>query len=385
MWSYTWEVGRQLKKMSAEGIGVSFKYNHNGLRTQKVLEHDWYPETTNYTLHGKLLTHMTVDYTDLDEISQQDNLHFFYDSQSCPAKVSFNGTIYTYIHNLQSDIVGILDSNGTLVVEYQYDAWGKLLSTTGTLADTLGKRNPFRYRGYVYDEETRFYYIQSRFYDPEIDRFISQDEVFVNSILGNNLFCYCWNNSSNHADIAGTIAFLAILGKAAVGAIKGAASSIISDLIVYGKVDWKSTAKEAVKGAVGAFIPGRFLSGCVSVAVNTIEYLWECKTKGKEPSVEVITWEVASTIASETIGAGLEGGAKAANKMVDRVVREVAETGISTATSAVGKNIQKEAEDKRKDVKSTTATSPFSNSKMPYLKTIWDPTIGKYREITVYP
>lgn len=56
-------------------------------------------------------------------------------------------------HNLQGGIVGILDSTGALVVEYKYDAWGKLLSTTGSLADTLGKRNPFRYRGYVYDEE----------------------------------------------------------------------------------------------------------------------------------------------------------------------------------------------------------------------------------------
>ena len=65
--------------------------------------------------------------------------------------MDFNGTIYTYLHNLQGDIVGILDSTGALVVEYKYDAWGKPLSVTGSLADTLGVRNPFRYRGYFFD------------------------------------------------------------------------------------------------------------------------------------------------------------------------------------------------------------------------------------------
>ena len=90
-------------------------------------------------------------------------------------KVEFNGTVYTYLPNLQGDIVGILDSGGALVVEYKYDAWGKPLSTTGTLADTLGKRNPFRYRGYVYDEETGLYNLKSRYYNPAAMRFLNSD------------------------------------------------------------------------------------------------------------------------------------------------------------------------------------------------------------------
>ena len=139
--------------MSRDGQSLAFKYDHNGMRIQKVLEHSWYPETTNYTYHGKLLTHMVVAYTDFDEAGHVDKLHFFYDAQSRPAKVSYNGVIYTYIHNLQGDVVGLLDNSGALVVEYRYDAWGKASSTTGSLAATLGKRNPFRYRGYVYDEE----------------------------------------------------------------------------------------------------------------------------------------------------------------------------------------------------------------------------------------
>ena len=96
-WTYEWAVGRQLKKMSREGQSLTFKYDHNGMRIRKVLEHSWYPETTNYTYHGKLLTHMEVAYTDFDEVEHTDKLHFFYDAQSRPAKVRFNGTIYTYM------------------------------------------------------------------------------------------------------------------------------------------------------------------------------------------------------------------------------------------------------------------------------------------------
>lgn len=69
-WTFTWAAGRQLKKMVREDRTLDFKYDHNGMRIQKVLQHDWYPETTKYTYHGKLFTYMTVDYTDWDEFAQ---------------------------------------------------------------------------------------------------------------------------------------------------------------------------------------------------------------------------------------------------------------------------------------------------------------------------
>ena len=215
-WSYEWQTGRQLKRMSAEGKALTFQYDHNGLRMQKVVEASWYPETTNYYLHGKLLTHMTVDYRDTSEAAHQDILHFFYDAQSRPAKVSYNGTIYTYVHNLQGDVVGLLDNSGTLVVEYKYDAWGKVISTTGSLDATLGKRNPFRYRGYVYDEEAGLYYLRSRYYNPATGRFVNADDENVvvdieNSILEENLFGYCLSNPTNYIDEDGDSA-LAIGG-----------------------------------------------------------------------------------------------------------------------------------------------------------------------------
>ena len=78
------------------------------------------------------------------------------------------------------------------MVEYTYDIWGELVSITGTSADTVGAINPLRYRGYYYDTETELYYLQSRYYSPDLMRFISQDDpVFSNSQgepLGSNLY-----------------------------------------------------------------------------------------------------------------------------------------------------------------------------------------------------
>ena len=75
------------------------------------------------------------------------------------------------------DVIALIDSNGKKVVEYKYDAWGRRLSKTGTMASTLGTLNPFQYRGYVYDEETGLYYLRSRYYNPEWGRFINGDLI----------------------------------------------------------------------------------------------------------------------------------------------------------------------------------------------------------------
>ncbi len=109
---------------------------------------------------------------------------------------SYNGTEYYYLRNGQNDIVGLMDESGVRVVEYIYDACGKLISTTGTLATTLGADNPFRYRGYYYDTETGLYYLTTRYYDPEVCRFISAD-VYMSTgqgVLGGNMWAYCLNN-----------------------------------------------------------------------------------------------------------------------------------------------------------------------------------------------
>ena len=160
-----------------------------------------------------------------------DELHFFYDAQSRPAKVSYNGVIYTYIHNLQGDIVGLLDNSGALVVEYKYDAWGKPIATTGSLAATLGKRNPFRYRGYIFDEETGLYYLRSRYYNPAVGRFVNADESLGNcgGVFSHNTYAYGANAPTCTIDSDG-MAFMFITAAigAAVGAVVGGCVALVN-------------------------------------------------------------------------------------------------------------------------------------------------------------
>ena len=209
-WTYTWENGRQLKQMekgTAEQAGymkVEYRYNSEGLRIQKIVTQTTATgttaTTTDYILHGKNIVHM---------IQGSDQLHFFYDASGKPAIVEYNGTKYGYIHNLQGDVVGIIDSTGTEVVKYTYDAWGKKLAVSGTLAGSLGVINPFRYRGYVYDVETELYYLRSRYYKHAWLRFICEDNPLViissSSLLNANLFSYCSNEPVQRIDEDGEL------------------------------------------------------------------------------------------------------------------------------------------------------------------------------------
>ena len=191
-WTYTWQNGRQLQKMQKSGVTAEFVYNADGLRVQKTVN----GVATKYTLHGKNVVHMT---------SGTDELHFFYDAQNRPAVVVYNGTAYAYVKSLQGDIVAILDENGNTVVSYGYDAWGAPLWCTGELAETLGKVQPFRYRGYVFDEETGLYYLRSRYYNPRWGRFANADaEIAVEAKLWDaKLFLYCANNPVRYTDDGG--------------------------------------------------------------------------------------------------------------------------------------------------------------------------------------
>ena len=105
------------------------------------------------------------------------------------------------------------------MVQYSYDAWGKLLSVSGSAADTIGEMNPIRYRGYVYDNETGYYYLNSRYYDPELCRFISADgRLSTGDMVGMNLFAYCGNNPVNRFDPTGEAWYHWAIGAAIVTA-----------------------------------------------------------------------------------------------------------------------------------------------------------------------
>ena len=187
--TYSWGANRRLVSVS-NGNAITYAYDHNGLRTRKYVN-----ETlTEYRWAGSLL---------LSEKTGTDTICYFYDSTGMLVGMTLNNTLYLYIRNLQGDVIGITDRNGNVVVQYSYDSWGNTISTTGSMAATLGAKNPFRYRGYYYDAETGMYYLQSRYYDPETRRFISPDSRVYTDLNGNNLYLYCTNNPINREDPSG--------------------------------------------------------------------------------------------------------------------------------------------------------------------------------------
>ena len=206
-------------------------------------------------------------------------LHFFYDAQNKPAVVVFNGTPYSYVKNLQGDIVAILDSNKNVVVNYVYDAWGRPIKKEGSLVATLGTVQPFRYRGYVYDEETGLYYLRSRYYDSGVCRFINSDSIIVeNIILGQNQYIYSKNDPIQYGDEDGAfwkklagivvgavtvVASVAIaaacptpLGMAAAGPVMGLGTEIGSALLFDKETSVADVLSSTVTGAIEGLIPG---------------------------------------------------------------------------------------------------------------------------------
>ena len=191
-WTYTWQNGRQLQKMQKTGVTAEFVYNADGLRVQKTVN----GVATKYTLHGKNVVHMKRG---------DDELHFFYDAQNRPAVVVYNNVPYAYVKNLQGDVIAILDAAGNVVVSYVYDAWGAPIGKSGSMAETLGTLNPFRYRGYVFDEETGLYYLRSRHYNPGWGRYVNADALMGHDLLGNNMYSYCANHVISTRDSDGLL------------------------------------------------------------------------------------------------------------------------------------------------------------------------------------
>ena len=232
-WTYTWENGRQLKEMSKGTVGtegymkIEYHYNAEGLRVQKIVTKTTASgtttTTTDYILHGKNIVHLTQG---------NHNLHFFYDAGNKPAIVEFNETRYGYVQNLQGDIIQIIDANGVAVVEYTYDAWGKVLNVTGSMAGSLGTVQPFRYRGYVYDVETELYYLESRYYNSEVERFLNADKIIdISDQYSSNLFSYCGNAPIRYYDDSGN-SFWDALRRVGEAALKVAAVAIVVAIVI---------------------------------------------------------------------------------------------------------------------------------------------------------
>lgn len=194
----TWVNGRQLNTYEYDKLLVSYKYNVNGVRTEKVVN----GIKTEYYLEGNNIIYEKTD---------SDIIYYLYDYTGVIGFI-LNKKIYYYVKNLQSDIIGIVDSNNTLVVKYEYDSFGNVLSVKDSnnqpIIDTthIGHINPFRYRSYYFDKETNLYYLNTRFYNPEWGRFINVDGCLGSNTLADkyNLFSYCSNNPIKLSDKNGT-------------------------------------------------------------------------------------------------------------------------------------------------------------------------------------
>ena len=204
-YAFTWTKGRQLAKAVVDGKTVEYTYDMSGVRTSKTVNGTTYNYTT---LSGKVMRQQWDGKT----------LEFVYDDGNQPFAMIYNdgstSTLYYYVLNAQGDVIALLNANGKLAASYDYDAWGNCTvydSSAKVLTDptSIANLNPLRYRGYYYDAETGFYYLQSRYYDPAICRFINADGLFTDGFIGANLFAYCANNPVNTTDPTGNFAITA--------------------------------------------------------------------------------------------------------------------------------------------------------------------------------
>ena len=206
-YTFTWENGRQLATVSSDDFELEFVYNDEGIRTQKIVNDS---EIHTYHLSG----------TDIIAEEWGSNLIvYLYDSGGSPMGMQYHrnsmdvGEFYTFWFekNLQGDIVAVYNSAGIKVISYSYDAWGNCITKHHNLTGTnsYATFNPFRYRGYYYDSELGFYYLNSRYYDPAVGRFINADE-YINAnggLIGFNMFAYCNNMPVNNYDPSGALMY----------------------------------------------------------------------------------------------------------------------------------------------------------------------------------
>ena len=236
-YTYSWTKGSLLAKVTGDSLEATYTYDASGIRTSK-------------TVNGVKTEYLTAGGSILAEKKNGKWQQYLYDGSGQLMAIRYKGADYYYIRDGLMCITGLVDANGGAVVNYRYDSWGKLISITGSMAGTLGKDNPYRFKGYYYDEETGMYYLKSRYYQPEICRFISADERIsgIGGIMrGYNMYSYCFNNPINMIDPSGNWpAFI----KNIINAVKNTATNIVNGV--------KHTVQQARK----------FVSKYVGTAIN---------------------------------------------------------------------------------------------------------------------
>ena len=262
---FTWE-GRQLKAATKAATSYTFVYNSDGLRTEK---------TVNDVVHKYY-------YTGTQLLAEEWGEHlyiFLYDASGAPIGMKYRTTSYAsgtydtywYERNLQGDVVAIYGDNGTKYANYYYNAWGSHTTEyyNGGHTVTAIKRNPIRYRGYYYDIDLDLYYLQSRYYDSSVSRFISPDAPenlgVDQTLISYNLYAYCSNNPVMHTDPTGCFIGSIVIASTIVGGLLGAFSAAATGgNIVEGAVEGVLTG--AISSILGTTTP---LSTFATVATAT--------------------------------------------------------------------------------------------------------------------
>lgn len=294
--TFEWENGRILKNISTSDKAIQMSYDSNGMRTQKSVD----GVKTNYYYDSS---------NNLFALTQgNDTLFFYYDNSGEVMSVSCNGTMYYYIKDLQGDITEIVDKDGKAVAEYAYDAWGNMLTEdNGTL--TVGKLNPFRYRSYVYDEETGLYYLQSRYYDPLTGRFVNADvycDTYTGNPLSTNMFVYCENDAINYVDNDGRRTyFLNGINNNSKNGITWYASALKNKLSKYVKdvriiaiyKSKKNGVRSTIKGVAQVFLEMMNVDVYTNSVVNIIKKDLKKKPLSKNEQLNIIGYSGGGQVA----------------------------------------------------------------------------------------
>ena len=244
--SYTLQWGNVSNLISiydgVSGSTYNYKYNDQGIRTEKVID----GVTHKYYLQGEQI---------IAERYGSNLIKFYYDTTGV-CGFNYNGTDYYYQKNIQGDILRIFNGNGTLCAEYSYDAWGKC--TIKSNVSNIAAINPFRYRSYYFDSEIGLYYLNARYYDPEIGRFISPDSTeYINAedINGLNFYAYCLNNPVISADPSGRLSFIILFAAAFIGFALSFIISVVSQAVFNnGQVNWVNALIDGAFGAVSSLL-----------------------------------------------------------------------------------------------------------------------------------
>ncbi len=267
--AYTWQNGRQLASISMNygAMVYSFEYNDSGIRTSKTVN----GVKHIYTLNGsQIVTESWIQSSAGNDVEHV--IVYLYDESGAPIGMQYRTSNYAwgefdnfyFEKNLFGDVVAIYNENGAKIGSYNYDAWGVCTASVEATASTLEKNvvrtlNPFRYRGYYYDTETGFYYLQSRNYNPQWGRFINADKYVSTGqgVLGHNMYAYCNSNPVMYTDETGHIAISVLVALIVIGVLAVTGATIAGINSYQSGNSGLEIAKDIAVGfGVGAAIGG---------------------------------------------------------------------------------------------------------------------------------